>query len=225
MTSIAGISPAITATRDGRFPEIPGFGNAWEEILGTSTAWQELDCGQYLQGWCGSAPDHVVDKFAGVNHVGIYMGDYEDDAEVFAWNAYLNQLRASGQIATIEMGPSYISPRQYGTPGWWNQIVLADGRGIEMFACRRFGSWAKRSADKRGRLMSHVAINVRTEADVRNVLEVLDRDVEHLEQIAFTEADEVGHTYGHVRNNDSETVLEIVYEEPRGESGRSDGSH
>jgi hypothetical protein len=225
MNSLAGRMPAITATRDGRFPDRPGFDHSWKEILQTSDTWRDLDCAQYLSAWCGHAPEDVVATFAGVNHVGIYMGDYENDDEVFAWNTYLGDLKASGQIATIEMGPSYISPRQYGTPGWWNSIVLADGRAIEMFACRRYGPWAQRSAGERGRLMSHVAIDVHTDTDVRYVLESLDRDVEHLENIAFTEADELGHTYGHLRNNDSSTVLEIVYEAARGETGHGDGRH
>ncbi|MFF7043998.1 hypothetical protein ACIP4T_33260 [Streptomyces massasporeus] len=225
MNALEGSSPAITATRDGRFPDRAGFGRAWEEILRTSSTWRDLDCGQYLSAWCGYAPDHIVEKFAGVNHVGIYMGDYDNDDEVFGWNAHLNDLRASGEITTVEMGPSYISPRQYGTPGWWNSIALADGRVIEMFACRRFGPWADRPAGERGRLMSHVAIDVHTDADVRYLLDVLDRDVDHLENIAFTEADELGHTYGHLRNNDSGSVLEIVYEAPRGGTGHGDGGH
>jgi hypothetical protein len=69
--------------------------------------------------------------------------------------------------------------------------------------------------------MSHVAMDVRTDRDVRQVLDTLDRDVRALEVIAFTEADELGHTYGHVRNNASMSVLEIVYEE----SGQADGGH
>ena len=101
MISLAGSSPAITATHDGRFPGRSGFGGAWDEILETSASWQGLDCGDYLAAWCGYAPDHVVEKFAGVNHVGIYMGDYESDDEVFAWHAYLTDLRASGRITTI----------------------------------------------------------------------------------------------------------------------------
>jgi hypothetical protein len=94
-----------------------------------------------------------------------------------------------------------------------------------MFACRRYGPWADRSADERGRLMSHVAVDVHTDTDVRHVLDHLDQAVDHLEKIAFTEADELGHTYGHVRNNDSDSVLEIVYEAPRAGTGHSDGSH
>ncbi|WP_433303895.1 hypothetical protein ACQP2F_13325 [Actinoplanes sp. CA-030573] len=225
MISLAGGSPAITATRDGRFPGRSGFAPAWDEILATSASWQQLDCGQYLTDWCGYAPDHVVEKFAGVNHVGIYMGDYDSDDEVFGWHAFLDELRLSGRIATVEMGPSYISPRQYGTPGWWNSIVLSDGPTIEMFACRRFGPWADRPAGEKGRLMSHVAIDVHTPADVRYVLEVLDRDVDDLENIAYTEGDELGHTYGHLRNNASRSVLEIVYEAPRDKTGHGDGGH
>ena len=225
MISVSGSSPAISATRAGCFPRRPGFGTAWTEILETSRAWRELDCAEYVRGWCGYAPAHIVDKFTGVHHVGIYMGDYEGDDEVFAWNAYLNDLPASVRGAAVEMGPSYIAPRKYGTPGWWNSVVLPGGRAIEMFACKKFGAWAERSADERGRLMSHVAVEVRSDRDVRSVLEVLDRDVPTVEIIAFTRADELGHTYGHVRNNATSSVLEIVYEAPRDDHGWRDGAH
>jgi hypothetical protein len=123
MISTSEGSPSISTTRSGRFPQRPGFATAWEEILATSSAWRDLDCAKYLRGWCGHAPDQVVDRLTGVNHVGIYMGDYESDDEVFDWNAHLNDLRESGQITSVEMGPSYISPRQYGTPGWWQSIA------------------------------------------------------------------------------------------------------
>ncbi|GAA1421016.1 hypothetical protein GCM10009601_20490 [Streptomyces thermospinosisporus] len=225
MNPLGQSSPAITATYEGRFPARPGFPGAWEELLQTSAAWQELDCAKYLSAWCGHAPDHVVDRLAGVNHIGVYLGDYAGDEEVFDWHAHLDELKTSGPVTSVEMGPSYISPRQYGTPGWWNSVTLADGRVIEMFACRRFGPWADRPAEEKGRLMSHVAIAVRTGDDVRHVLDVLESEAGHLETIAYTEADEAGHTYGHLRNNDSGTVLEIVYEEPRDGTGHADGRH
>ncbi|MEW2523738.1 hypothetical protein [Streptomyces sp. NPDC047071] len=225
MGSITEGWPTIAASRDGRFPKRPSFDTAWEQILETSDTWRNADCAEYIRGWCGTAPDHIVDHVAGVNHVGIYMGDYERDEEILTWNAYLRDLQKSAHIATVEMGPSYISPRQYGTPGWWNALVLPDGRAIETFACMEFGPWADRAVDERRRLMSHVAIDTRTEDGVRFVLDALERDVDSLEVIAFTEADELGHTYGHVRNNADMSVLEIVYQAPRDESEQPHGSH
>jgi hypothetical protein len=66
--------------------------------------------------------------------------------------------------------------------------------------------------------MSHVAIEVGTAEAVRAVLQGLDRDVACLESIAYTEADEVGHTYGHVRNNTTRAVLEIVFDQSKSEA-------
>lgn len=214
--STAEISPTII-TGSGRFPQREKLKATWDEILATSRSWRDLDCAEYLREWCGDAPADVVDKLAGVNHVGIYLGDYERDEEVLAWNRYLTDLQAEGRITTVELGPSYISPRQYGTPGWWNSVVLPDGSAIEMFACRKFGPWLERPVDERRRLMSHVAIQVRAENHVRYVLDTLEKRVESLETIAFTEEDDLGHTYGHLRNNSSSTVVEVVFQAHRDE--------
>lgn len=214
MSSITATCPTISATRDGRFPLRSDFDAVWAEIVEVSNAWRDVNCAEFIRGWCGHAPNRIADKVLGVNHIAIYMGDYERDEEVLDWNSYLNDLQAASQIKTVEMGSSYISPRQYGTEGWWNAVVLSDGRAVETFTCKASGPWADRSADERRRLMSHVAIDVRSEYDVRQVLETLGRAVKSVEIIAFTKADGLGHTYGHVRNNANMTVLEIVYQAP-----------
>lgn len=215
MTSPAGSTPKISTAYDGRFPRQDSFQAVWAAVLDASETWQSVDCADHIRGWCGSVPDQVVAGLAGVNHIGLYLGDYEHDDEVLDWHAHLVELRKAGKIAEVETGPSYISPRQYGTQGWWNAIILPDGRGIETFSCKNYGPWPARSVDERRRLMSHVAVEVRAEADVRRTLDTLERGVENLEIIAFTEADELGHTYGHVRNNADRTVLEVVHQAPR----------
>lgn len=216
MSTAQGTVPAIAASADGDFPSRARFAAVWEEILAASRAWHDLDCAAYVNTWCGTVPDGVGESLTGVNHIGLYLGDYTRDDEVLDWNAHLRGLRDAGHLTTVEMGPSYISPRQYGTQGWWNSCTLPDGRTIETFTCKRYGPWLERSVDERRRLMSHVALDVRAEADVHRVLTALDDGVDTLETIAFTEADALGHTYGHVRNNGSRTVLEIVHQAPHG---------
>ncbi|KUN04775.1 hypothetical protein AQI95_17945 [Streptomyces yokosukanensis] len=223
MNTVQDQVPAVSATRDGRFPSRARFDAVWEEILQASGTWSGIDCSGYVQKWCGTVPDGITESLVGVNHIGLYLGDYTRDEEVLDWNSYLRDLRSAERISSVEMGPSYISPRQYGTQGWWNSCRLPDGRTIETFMCKSYGPWLERPVDERRRLMSHVAIDVRSEPDVQRVLRALDDGVDALETIAFTEADELGHTYGHVRNNASKIVLEIVHQAPQGEHVPNDG--
>ncbi|MFD4633976.1 hypothetical protein ACFVYR_17355 [Streptomyces sp. NPDC058284] len=223
MTAATGRHPSAHRGEAGAFPSDPEFADVWREVLAESASWNEADCASYLRSWCGHAPKDVTERFAGVNHIGVYLGDYASDDEVFRWHAYLEGLRSAGEISSVEMGPSYIAPRQYGTPGWWLSVALPDGRVIETFTCRSFGAWLERPVAERGRLMSHVALEVFAADDVQAVLGGLEHEVEHLEAIAYTEADEVGHTYGHLRNNSTQSVLEVVYDAAKAQSGAGAG--
>ncbi|MFJ7769623.1 hypothetical protein ACIQ1J_14770 [Streptomyces sp. NPDC097107] len=225
MTTVTG-HPLAHRSAAGTFPRLCDFPAVWDELLAESAAWTRVDVPGYLRTWCGEAPADVTARFTGVNHIGVYLGDYTTDDQVFAWHAHLEHLRRGGGLAAVEMGPSYISPRQYGTPGWWLSVTLNDGRVIETFTCRHYGDWTARPADERRRLMSHVALEVPAADDVREVLDRLERDLAHVEAIAYTEADEVGHTYGHLRNNTARSVLEVVHDagkkKPAGGNGRAE---
>ncbi|MFD8467038.1 hypothetical protein ACFV10_18260 [Streptomyces cyaneofuscatus] len=218
MTTATHSHPCAHSTEAGTFPTDAEFPAVWRELLAESAAWTEVDIATYLRTWCGRSPAEVAARFAGVNHIGVYLGDYASDEEVFRWHSYLEGLRRDGELTGVEMGPSYISPRQYGTPGWWLSVSLPDGRVIETFTCRHFGAWTSRPVAERRRLMSHVALEVSTAEDVREVLAGLEGGIAHVEAIAYTEADEVGHTYGHLRNNVTRSVLEIVHD-----AGTKDG--
>lgn len=215
MTPAEKTHPSVEHGSAGRFPDEAEFATVWRELLEESRAWQRIDCAAFLQRWCGHAPEDLTRTFTGVNHIGVYLGDYLDDDELFAWTRYLDGRRAEGEIRGYETGPSYIAPRQYGTPGWWVSITLEDGGVIETFTCRRFGPWQERGVEERQRLMSHVAIEVGSPEAVRAVLDSLDGGSPDLESIAYTEGDDVGHTYGHVRNNTTQAVLEIVYDQAK----------
>lgn len=212
MTTTPEGHPAVHRNEAGTLPVRADFESVWRELLAESSAWNQADHSSYLNHWGGQAASAVASKFAGVNHIGVYLGDYASDEEVFGWYAYLEALERAGDISSVEMGPSYISPRQYGTPGWWISVRLPGHRVIETFTCRLFGAWLDKSVPERHRLMSHVALDVDRFEDVKAILTALDRDVEYLEAIAYTETDDVGHTYGHLRNNATQSVLEIVYD-------------
>lgn len=218
MTTPTGSHPSVHLDEAGLFPFGSEFPAVWREVLGESAAWHRVDCASYVRSWCGEAPEDVASKFAGVNHIGVYLGDYASDEEVFGWRSYLDARERAGDVSAVEMGPSYIAPRQYGTPGWWISASLADGRVIETFTCRLFGAWLNKPVSERERLMSHVALDVASAGDVRAVLSGMARDVDHVEAIAYTEADEMGHTYGHLRNNATQSVLEVVYDAAKKEN-------
>lgn len=217
--SAFGNGPPVLERPRGAFPAAAEFSDTWKGLRGLWEDWRTLDCGDYLRRWSGAAPDGAADRVCGVNHIAVYIGDYQSEDEVLAWHAYLRGLRDDGDIASVDIGPSYISPRQYGTQGWWLSVALPEGGTIETFACKDFGPWRERTVGERRALMSHAALEVRTEGDVRSVLEGFAAHAADLEIIAYTEADEVGHTYGHLRNNSTGTVVEIVYQASNADSG------
>ena len=204
--------PALEIDAGGRLLPESRFGELWSAAMDLSSSWRRLDVVGYLGDWCGSAPEDCAERLIGVHHVGIYLGDYDHEDEALAWSAYLAGRQDDGTVISADVGPSYIAPKQYGTQGWYGSVVFPDGVALETFTCKRYGPWSQLSIDQRRALMSHVALEVRAEPDVRHVLESMQAEVSWLEVIAFTEADELGHTYGHLRNNRSSSVVEIVHQ-------------
>ncbi len=221
MISLLQGAPKLESGSAGEFPAEARFDATWKDLLQVWENWKAIDCEGYIRQWGGISPDDSLARFVGVNHIGVYLGDYQSDADVFAWHAHLDQLRHGDDLVDVEIGPSYISPRQYGTQGWWLSISLPQGGIIETFACKAFGPWKERSADERRTLMSHVALEVGAEGDVRYVLDRFVERGSNLEIIAYTEGDEVGHTYGHLRNNATSTVVEIVYQAANADSDQT----
>ena len=120
-------------------------------------------------------------------------------------------------MSEVKFGPSYISPRLYGTPGHWMNFT-SKGYEWELFSCRRSGAWAELPHARKLRLMSHDAVRVAGAEQVPALLSFL--SVRHgLEQIAYTGADEVGHCYGHLLRKETDQVLEIVYSADATEQG------
>ncbi|MCE9669671.1 hypothetical protein LY474_17895 [Myxococcus stipitatus] len=197
------------------FPREDRFRMTWAEILVQAAAWRSVETGPFLAEFCGEdsgAWRGVHDLVEGVHHVAFYLGDYDQDSRVFDWFDFLKRLLAKGALREASMGPSYIAPRQYGTPGWWYSVTLDDGFVIEMFCCRAYGTWTARAPRERVDLMSHLALAIKSEDAVRVALDQLALGHANLEAIAFTERDALGHTYGHVRNNRNHRVVELVHQ-------------
>jgi hypothetical protein len=145
----------------------------------------------------------------GLHHVAVYLGDYTREREVDAWHAFLTEKQAAEPM-TIDRGPSYIAPKCYGTPGWWFSVSRPGGPAMEMFCNRFYGGWSRYTRVKRSRLMAHMAVSVQKERDLSVLLDEF-AAMAHIEMIAFTPKDELGHTYGHLRNNNNHKVLELIF--------------
>lgn len=209
-TRTVGAAPQLPISTAGAFPKAEQFDAVWGQICEVADEWQHIDPAAHLEQWCGEVPDGVGAALMKVNHVGLYLGDYTTNEQVWEWADFVRAQRAAHDV---EVGPSYISPKQYGTQGWWTSFSLP-ASGVETFTCLDFGTWRARGVEERYRLMSHVALQVHDLPDVRRVLDAFESHVPNVEVIAFTEADELGHTYGHLRHNTTKVVVEIVHHDP-----------
>lgn len=181
----------------------------WRRALAQAAHQRSKSLATILSDFFGYMPENCLDEIVGIHHVAVYLGDYHADTQVDQWHAFLQEKLCEGTIRSLGRGPSYIAARHYDTQGWWFTADLADGSSLEMFCCRHYGSWGERPLDSRHRLMSHVALQV---ARADHVQELLSRFAGHgtMRVLAYTENDVVGHTYGHLRNETSLCVLEIV---------------
>ncbi len=185
------------------------FGQLWCALGRLVADDRRLDPARLLADFLGQPADPHPLRITGLHHTAAYLGDYTSEDEIDAWHAFLDARRAAGELRAVDRGPSYLAPKYYGTPGWWFLVEAPEGGVTEMFACRSWGRWAQLAAAARCGLMSHRALAVDTADGVRAALAELGRR-EGLELIAFVEDDELGHTYGHVRHNGRQSVLEIV---------------
>ena len=189
-----------------------GFERLWGAVESEVAEARSARLITHLETLLGSKAGALPSTVTGLHHVGVYIGDYTDESLPDEWQSYLLAKLEDGELQRVERGPSYIAPRQYGAPGWWWSVTRSDGFVIEMFSCRNYGRWAGFPPDKRRRLMSHAAFSVSKNTDVLPLMKELVVLCAG-EIIAFTDEDELGHTYGHVRNASNDTVIEIVFED------------
>lgn len=147
----------------------------------------------------------------GLAHVAVYIGDYTAEPQIEDW---ITSLRELGWLSQMTFGPSHIAPRHYGTPGWWIAGRVS-GFAIEMFSCRRFGSWADRPIAERVGLMSHSALAMTSPELVSTGLRHFQR-FGGIRELSFVERDQLGHCYGHLVNDARKRVLELVYSADEG---------
>ncbi len=143
-----------------------------------------------------------------IKHVAFYCGDYVEDQTI---DLFYDYIKASDKVKDVEYGPSYISPKEYNTPGWWLSLHTIDDKEIELFSCKSFGEWKKFDVLKKDCLMSHIALSMKSLDELYNAVNYLDTKSE-LHRIMLTENDSLGHTYAHYLNKESNHVFELLYE-------------
>jgi|GEM_PF-556495 len=171
---------------------------------------KEKNISSILDNYFESEFDKSVFDSTYVGHTALYLGDYHTEKFPDQFSKYLESL-VGNKLSHYEFGPSYISPKQYGTPGWWYSFKLVDNaQEVELFTCRHFGEWNEYSEDVKKKLMSHYAIGVDSLEKFNKIVEYMN-SIMLVEMIIITKNDKVGHTYAHFRNKKNNCVLEIVY--------------
>jgi excinuclease ABC subunit A len=206
MEKIMNLSPDLSLVEPQQFEAL------WEAINAELDQVKGLSLSRHLQEFLGYRIARRPSSLGKLNHLAVYIGDYEDELLVDCWHNFLLKRKRSGSLTRIDRGPSYIAPREYGAPGWWWSIKRQDGYVIELFCCRSYGRWAQFPVEKKYNLMSHKAITISDKVSVLPALKSFE-SITGLEIIAYTDDDALGHTYGHVRNNLNNKVIELVWEE------------
>nr|VFK25668.1 MAG: hypothetical protein BECKMB1821G_GA0114241_101522 [Candidatus Kentron sp. MB]VFK29657.1 MAG: hypothetical protein BECKMB1821I_GA0114274_101121 [Candidatus Kentron sp. MB]VFK74858.1 MAG: hypothetical protein BECKMB1821H_GA0114242_101121 [Candidatus Kentron sp. MB] len=184
---------------------------AWSEIEREVLRRQTLGAQQALQEFLGETVEQDVHGIEDLHHVAVYLGDYTDDRDVEIWHRFLLELKAQGTLSKVQYGPSYVAPKYYGTQGWWFSLERAEGLSVEVFCCRHHGRWSRYKPEQRYRLMSHAAVSVSTADGVERALSALTSQL-GVKMLMHTVEDELGHTYGHLLNETTLCVLELVHQ-------------
>lgn len=151
-----------------------------------------------------------------LDHIGIYAGDYKNEAFIDDFIIYLKQIESEGvRISNLAYGPTYISPQYYGTPGWWISFKLLEtGEDIELFFCREYGDWKNYNKIKKEVLMSHYAIGVDSKTRFDTLFCFLKENTD-FDVLILTEDKNLGptygHTYAHFKNKNTLDIIEIIY--------------
>nr|VFJ46102.1 MAG: hypothetical protein BECKDK2373B_GA0170837_101232 [Candidatus Kentron sp. DK] len=187
------------------------YPSAWREIEKEVARRQALGGQEALREFLGEPVDRNAYGIGDLHHVAVYLGDYTDDRDVETWHRFLLDLKTQGQLSEVRYGPSYVAPKYYGTQGWWFSLDRTDGLPVEVFCCRRHGQWSRYEPEQRYRLMSHAAVSVSTVEGVERALSAL-TDRLGMKILMHTVEDELGHTYGHLLNEATLCVLELVHQ-------------
>jgi len=134
-----------------------------------------------------SLHDAISECICGLHHVATYIGDYCEESTVDGWHGFLQERVQDGSLRQVLRGPSHISAKEYGTPGWWF-VLDAPKALIEAFTCRAYGRWATVSRTRKTRLMSHVALTVHNATSLTQAIAMFRRSP-HNEVIAHVRDD------------------------------------
>lgn len=142
-----------------------------------------------------------------VKHIALYIGEYQDEAQVFGFKEYILS-QSKIKVEKFEFGPSYIVPKEYDTQGWWYSATL-DQINTELFSCRNYGSWSDKSEEEKYALMSHFALGVKSYTQFCDLVDYI-KERPWIKMIKLTENDSLGHTYVHFLNSKNSKVIEIL---------------
>lgn len=187
-------------------PEEAAFGAYLDDMhCYADTAWRQSP-DTILEAFFGFPVSSREHHIAGIDHVAFYIGDYRTDTDVERWFEFLDR---SCQISDLKVGPSYISPREYGTQGYWISCALG-GMSIEMFSSKSAGYWKTQAPCYKVTRMSHFALAVPQVYHLHPLLTYFAHygDVSIL---SYSHQDALGHTYGHLLNRKTDCVLELVH--------------
>src|SRR3989338_5356257 len=90
---------------------------SWEAIVTSVQQTRKLKLADILYDFFESPEDPSGHPMTGLNHVAFYLGDYFKEGEVDRWHEFLMDSKEKGHLVSVDRGPSYISPKYYGTPG------------------------------------------------------------------------------------------------------------
>lgn len=206
------LTPQLCFDNNMKIVDKQQYEKMWQQILEMDRQKKKAQINDILYEYLNAREDTDSNEIRDIHHIAIYIGDYYEDNIIFSLADFFKNKEEQNKIQSINFGPSYISPKYYGTPGWWFSIHTQDGSVIELFSCLAFGNWVIRSKKERSDLMSHFAVEVNTENRVKKLLDHYSQR-ENIKLITYVEKNELGHTYGHLFNELNNKVIELIYEQ------------
>lgn len=144
-----------------------------------------------------------------INHLALYIGDYQEDTQVFKLAEFFSNKMDQGELSLFEYGPSYLAPTYYGTQGWWFSIECGDSLKVELFTFKEFGKWQTYSIEEKINLISHFAVEIKKKQDVKKILDYYS-EFPYIKNISYNKDDMLGHTYGHLLNTNTNRIIEFL---------------
>ncbi|MFF2910167.1 hypothetical protein [Paenibacillus sp. NPDC057934] len=201
---VASIEEAFSKIKNSLVQQV------WRTAMEEYRNKKEKDTDSILNEYFEGEYDKQIFDSTSLGHIALYLGDYHTEEFNDQLRDYLESI-VHYELSGFDYGPSYIAPKQYGTPGWWYSLrLLEDNQELELFTCRSIGEWNKYSEEVKKSLMSHYAVAIDTLEQFDSIVEYM-LTQQSIEMIMMTRGDRLGHTYAHFHNLNNNLVLEIIH--------------